>query len=562
MRLTRISLYRIVRIVVFSVRVFLQVWWFGRVHRRPWSTSTQAAFEQMAARQAADYRRLALHLQGLMIKFGQFLSTRADLMPTSFLQELESLVDQVPPVPWEQVKPILDEEWGGHYGDVLHKISVAPVASASIGVVYHGYLHTGESVAVKVRRPGIEQVVRADFRALRIVLWLARRFTALNKRADLRSLYREMTSIIGDELDFNKELANGQYFARKYQGEKQIAIPRFYEEYSSVRVLVMEWIEGARITDLDFIEKNGLDRHEIATRLVACFTDQFFSGGKFHADPHPGNLLLKPDGTLTLIDFGMVGTVRKEDATHIRELIEAIILEDADKVIEALEQLRFLLPTADRSALQDAILSLIRLYTGEGPLLLDEAALERILTDIQETVKHQPIQLPSEFAFLGRALSTLVGVLHILDPGIDLSALTRPIVRDWVRRHGPQDEQDAVQSSLLRLAREWAAPLLRYPRLVEQSLRAKGDQAQFERERFVAQQALRVAAQRAIAFYLVFLLACGTLVLSIYTAHAPVAVAAGVVAVLAGCSAAWNSLAQGRIVRRLREEEAAWRMKR
>lgn len=542
-----VSFYRIAVIVFMATRFFWELYWFQKRHRQPWTKETEQRWESLVGRQAAEYRQKAVLLQGLLIKFGQFLSTRADLMPPSFLRELESLIDQVPPVPWEQVRAVLDEEWG-EYGEVLHRISVEPVASASIGVVYKGFLHDGTCVAVKVRRPRIDRIIYADFRALRIVMWLARRFTKWGRKADLPALYRQMVAVISDELDFTKELQNGLYFRDHYVGWDGIYIPRFHPEHSTRRVLVMEWVEGVRITDISFIQENGLDRHELAARLVRAFADQLFSGGRFHADPHPGNILLKADGTIVLIDFGMIGTIRDDDARHIRSLVEGIVFEDVDKILDSLENLRFLLPDADRRLLQDAVLLVIRLYRSQGLPRFDDEALERLLRDIQVLIREQPIQLPSEFAFLGRALSTLVGVLHALDPGVDLAELGRPIVEGWVREH---DQTSALgPARLWKLAREYAGPLVRYPRLIEDILEAPS--------RRLAAEAQARRTDREIAFfgrltayaYLVFLLSGVTIFAGLY-AHRPglAADAGGAAVVSLLCGIVW-SLAQYRRVAR------------
>lgn len=511
-----IALYRVVRIVWLSVQFFLQVYWFGRRHPKPWSQTEQTAFAALVARQASQYRELALRLEGLMIKLGQFLSTRADIMPKAFLSELEHLVDQVPPVPWDAVQAILDAEWGERK-HLIAEIGKNPVASASIGVVYQATLQTGERVAVKVRRPGIDRIIRADFRALWIVLWLARHVTTYGRRADLRALYREMVTVIADELNFVKELQNGEYFRTRYASFQGVEVPRYLAELSTRRVLVMEWMEGARVSDLQYLQEQGLDRRELAARLFRCFTEQLFEAGKFHADPHPGNLLVQPDGTIVILDFGMIGTIRSEDVLHIRDLIEGIVFEDAKKILDSLERLRFLLPTADRAVLEPVIMHLIAAYAREDLKRFDETVLDQILRDVQETIQRQPIQLPSEFAFLGRAMSTFVGVLHILDPGIDIAALGKPIIRQWLRDHakekgsgqGTEREADDTRSArgeaaadaaeahrltsvladavnaaqVKRLLRQYGAPLLRYPRLVEEALETPSKQLAYEREK-------------------------------------------------------------------------------
>ncbi|MCY0902747.1 MAG: AarF/UbiB family protein [Firmicutes bacterium] len=489
------SLYRIVRIVSLSIHFFLQIYWFTRRHAQPFSERERSDWEALLAQQAARYRRTALSLEGLMIKLGQFLSTRADIMPKAFLVELEHLVDQVAPVPWGHVQSILHAEWQVDHREILREISREPVASASIGVVYRATLKSGEQVAIKVRRPGVDRIIRADFRALRIVMWMARHFTSLGERADLPALWREMVDVISDELNFVKEQQNGDYFRERYEAFAGVQVPRYIPEWCTRQVLVMEWMEGARVSDLDYLIAHGIDRTALAARLFSCFAEQLFAEGRFHADPHPGNLLVQPDGTIVIIDFGMIGTIRAQDVEQIRSLVEGIVFEDAPKIIASLEKLRFLLPNADRHALEQAILALISLYRRQGLRKFDAQTLEAILGDIQSTISQQPIQLPSEFAFLGRAMSVFVGVLHMLDPDVDIAALGKPIIRAWLDRQAsteraraasdeaaagfksePKDQERGAWGSrwdhalLLRLAREYGSPVLRYPRLLEQAL--------------------------------------------------------------------------------------------
>lgn len=525
----RFSLYRIIVIVAMAVRFFLQVNSFNRRHPRPWTRRSAEAWEALIVRQAREYRRQAVHLQGLLIKYGQFLSTRADLLPGVFLRELETLVDQVSPVPWPQVRRKLEGQWG-RIGDVLVEIGDKPVASASIGVVYRGRIKNGQEVAVKIRRPGIERIIRADFRALRIVLWLARRFSSLGRKANLPALYREMAAVIGNELDFVQELRNGEYFQDMYAHNPDIYIPRFFAELSSDHVLVMEWMEGARITDLGFIAQHGLKRERLAAALVRSYAAQLFGGGTFHADPHPGNILLKQDGTIVWIDFGMVGVIRQQDAEHIRGLIEGIVFEDVEKIIHSLERLRFLLPGADYTPLKESILFVIRAYRRKGPVKFDEQMLEKLLSDIQEMAREQPIQLPSEFAFLGRALSTVVGVLHILDPGVDLIEIGKPVVKDWISQHGA-DETSEWRA--LRWLREWSAPLRRYPEMLTHYLEHPERQLEAQRKMEAAREAIRFFARLAALGYGGGAISLVALWVAVFLGKSALAVAAGA-GILAG----------------------------
>ncbi|MFP3323798.1 AarF/UbiB family protein [Planococcus sp. SIMBA_160] len=429
--MNQVTYLRIYRIVSMAIRFYLQVALFQRRNRGKWTPVVEQRWNELVTRQAKEYKELALKLGGLMIKLGQFLSTRADIMPPSFLAELEGLTDRVPSVPRKDIIEVLEQEWNVEHGNYLDELSDQAVASASIGEVFKGRLKNGTEVAVKVQRPGTDRIIRADFQAMRIVIWLAKKFTPFTKQVDFDQLYVEMTETIGAELNFVGELQNGRAFADRFAEMNGVHIPVYYDEYTTRRVLVMEWIEGARITDISFIEEHELNRHEISERLFILFLEQVLYGGQFHADPHGGNILLKPDGTIVLIDFGMIGTISERDSQAILLIAEGILFKNYEQVLDGLEDLRFLLPNADRNLLADAVERLVAAYESNELMQMDSFVVERLLQDMQNIVRTQPVQLPAEFAFFGRATSIFVGVLHVLDPKVDLFALARPRVLEW-----------------------------------------------------------------------------------------------------------------------------------
>ncbi|UOQ45276.1 AarF/UbiB family protein [Halobacillus salinarum] len=456
-RMKYISIYRITVIVWMAAKFLLQIFWFQTRHRM-WDQETKRAWKELLEKQAREYREKAILLGGLLIKFGQFLSSRGDLLPQSFIEELEGLVDRVEPTPFRYSRRIIEKEWKAPLDHFLSHIDEQAVASASIGEVYKAFLKDGTPVAVKVQRYRVNDIFKMDFKALRIVFWMLSRFTRYGKKADLKALYREVVLVISNELDFTMELKNGLHFKSRFQDFPSLYIPDYYEDLSTNRVLVMEWIEGTKITDLSFIHNHGINREQLAKTLFDLGIDQFLYAGMFHADPHAGNLMLKSDGTLVLIDFGMVGEVRNEDVHSLRKMIQGFILDDYDKVIEALREMEFLLEHADTEHMKKLLKQTTTMYLEGNFDKLDAHMMNDILNEMQEFVKEQPIQLPADYAFLGRATSIIIGVLTTIYPKVDLIQWGRPVMKEWMAG------EDSAYALYKNIAKETARPLLSLPR--------------------------------------------------------------------------------------------------
>ena len=468
-----VAWYRMYRIVWMSIKFFLQVYFFQRKYRGRFTPSVQLKWEQLIVKQAIEYKETALYLGGLMIKVGQFLSARADVLPQAFIEELEGMTDRVPPVERELAMKVLEEEWNGPTSQYVTSISKESIASASIGEVYKATLLDGRDVAVKIQRPGIERIIRYDFQAMRVVIWLAKRFTTFTKQIDFDLLYREMESTLLPELDFLQELRHGRSFQQRFSDLDGICFPIYFEEYSTRRVLVMEWIEGTRITNVSYMEKHGIDPTEVTKRLFNLFLEQILRSGEFHADPHAGNMMIQQDGTIVLLDFGMVGVITPNQTRSIMKAIQGILLENDDEILDALEELNFLLPNADRPLLADTIRRMIHAYETNELAKMDSYIIERLLTDIRHIVRTQPVQLPAEFAFFGRALTTFVGVLHSLDPSVDLLALGKPRILSWTRDKALGNEDVNQQDRVLSWLQKGAVPLQKVYSLLDEPARLR-----------------------------------------------------------------------------------------
>lgn len=514
----RLALYRIIRIVWMSVKFFTQVTFFQRRFKGRWTVTTERKWERLVNKQAKEYKQTALKLGGLMIKMGQFLSTRADIMPPSFLAELEDLTDRVPAVPREKALSLLEAEWNVPHTDYLAHLSDQPIASASIGEVYKGTLRDGTTIAIKIQRPDIDRILRADFRSMKIVIWLAKRFTTFGKQIDFDLIYREMVDTIGAELNFLQELKNGRAFTERFKDMPGVIFPIYFDELSTRRVLVMEWIEGARITNLAFIDHHGLNRRDLSDRLFRLFLEQVLDGGQFHADPHGGNILIQPDGSIVLIDFGMVGSISQADSRSILKVVEGIIFKQFDQVLDGLEEMRFLLPNADRRLLGDSIARVVAAYESEELTKMDSFVVDRLLDDLRYIIRTQPVQLPAEFAFFGRAVSTFVGVLHILDPKVDLLAIARPRVIEWATTQ-KTGEPGFSKEDALRLLMNATGSIRMLPQKVITFLDEPTRMREYMEKRDIALYGERMSSQTRILSGVLAVLNMGTLLFSIWVNH-------------------------------------------
>ncbi|MFU0789435.1 MAG: AarF/UbiB family protein [Virgibacillus proomii] len=474
--------YRCTVMVWMTLKFIMQIYVF-HFKNRIWDDQTVAKWNCLVTKMATEYREKAGKLGGVLIKVGQFLSTRTDFMPDAFIKELSELVDRVPAMPYSYARSILEEEWGTSIYDVVEEIQTPSIASASIGEVYRATLKDGKTVvAIKVQRHRISDVFHKDFKALRIVFWLIETLTTFGKKADLPSLYRELVTVMNRELNFEQELSNALYFQERFKDNTSIHIPFYVEELCTRKILVMEWIEGAKITDLSFMNQHQIDPQRIAKTVFDFYLEQFLQSGKFHADPHAGNILIRTDGTVVIIDFGMIGEVRKQDSHYFKQLIHSIIVDDYDKVIQTLDEMNFILPNADRKKLKRIIRETVEMYQTGTVNMQDTHIIEQLKEDIRLILHEQPIQLSAEYAYLGRAISIVIGILIAIYPEVDLQKWATPKFKQWFggKRFAESMYTDYVKDTI--------KPILSYPQAVLNWLENGEKQKQWEKQKQQRQQ--------------------------------------------------------------------------
>ena len=393
---------------------------------------------EVLIRVLTEFRAAAVRLGVLMIKLGQFLSARADLLPERALAVLASLQDEVPSAPFAHVTAVIERELGRPVGDIFATLDPHCAAAASLGQVHKGVLAaSGEIVAVKVQRPHIAQLVRADLSTLRFVIWLVTRFVDPGDFIDLMGIYREFRRTVLEEIDYIAEAANVRRFREMFADDPTIRIPRVHDALVARRVLVLEWIDGIKINDYAALEAADIDRDAVATRTVNAYFHQFFVAGFFHADPHPGNIFVQPGPTpdtpiIAFVDFGMVGRLTDAMRQALKDLFLGFLLRDTRALVEALMTLGFIGAEANRAAIERGLGLMIGEYYG---MTLGEARdldLRGVGHEIQDLLYGQPFHLPAQFAFTGRAVGTLVGVATGLAPEFNFVAVATPYARAFL----------------------------------------------------------------------------------------------------------------------------------
>src|SRR5216684_5635647 len=418
------------------------------------------------------FREAAVELGVLMIKLGQFLSSRVDLLPEKAIALLSTLQDEVPPAPFDHVVQVLESELGKPVEEVFSMLERKCTAAASLGQVHKAVLaSTGETVAVKIQRPTSDQLARMDLSALKLVIWIITRFADMNHFIDLMGIYHEFKRTVYEELDYVREAANARRFKEMFKDDPTIYIPRVYDQYVSRRVLVLEWIDGIKINDYAALDAAGINRFEVAKRTVCAYFYQFFEAGFFHADPHPGNIFVKKGLTgdrpiITFVDFGMVGSLTNNMKRFMKDVFLAYITRDARSLVHALSELGFIDEGANLTSIERAMSLMIERYHGMTLAEVSELNLLEMVQDVEYILYEQHMQIPAQFAFTGHAVSILAGISTGLAPEFNFIEVAAPYARKFMGFDIKGIEQTLRQTfnQLLDAGRV----LLKLPRSLEQ----------------------------------------------------------------------------------------------
>lgn len=513
-RINRFS--QILRFLRVSRLLLWTIWVIYRERRRVIRARERGNYDvhpniEVLVQVLVAFRQTAIKLGVLMIKLGQFLSSRADLLPEQALAALSSLQDEVPPAPFNHVVSVIETELGKPVEQIFSSLERKCTAAASLGQVHKAVLASnGATVAVKVQRPNIEQLVRMDLSTLKFVIWVINRFVNTNDFIDLMGFYQEFKRTVYEEIDYVTEATNAKRFKEMFKDDPTIYIPSIYEDYTSPRVLVLEWIDGIKINDYPALEAAHIDRLEVAKRTVNTYFYQFFIAGFFHADPHPGNIFVlteekarvqqevalhaQQQGNATsatstgqttsnatsntmaanplsgpviaFVDFGMVGSLNKNMKKSMKDLFLSFITRDSHTLVNALKRLGFIGEGANMNAIERGMALMMEEYYG---MTLGEARdleMPEVAHDIGNLLYGQPFQIPAQFAFTGRAITTLVGVSTGLAPEFNFVEVATPYARQFLGldAEGVGQTVQQVLSQVLEAGRT----LLALPRALEQ----------------------------------------------------------------------------------------------
>jgi predicted unusual protein kinase regulating ubiquinone biosynthesis (AarF/ABC1/UbiB family) len=464
------------RILGFAARAFVQVWWYELVLPRLGLASVaERTRGQRMLRLAGRFRELAVELGGLMIKVGQFLSSRLDVLPPEITTELAGLQDEVPAVPFEQIRASAEAELGMPLERAFASFDPVPVAAASLGQAHRATLSASDAadtgldhVVVKVQRPGIDEIVAIDLSALRKVARWTQRVRLVRDRVDAPGLVEEFAETCHEEIDYLHEAGNAERFAACFADDPRVAAPAVVWERSTRRVLTLEDVTAIKINDTTALRAAGIDPAEVATVFADVMLDQVFTHSFVHADPHPGNIFVTPldasAGTawrLTFIDFGMMAEVPDSIRSGLRTLVIAVASRDSHGLVKAAQEIGVLLPSARTAELERALTALFARFGGMGFHELrdvDRRELNDFGSEFGETMRALPVQFPERMLLLFRAVSLTSGLCSSLDATFNIWEPVEPYANRLIRDQSAGLLQDLGSQTVTNMGTLWRLP--------------------------------------------------------------------------------------------------------
>lgn len=457
---------RFVDIWSFVLQLLRARWLYGK----SWSYSGSMTAEAQSARRhqlAVWIRETLLDLGPTFIKVGQLFSTRADIFPIEFVEELSKLQDRVPAFSYEQARDIIEADLGKPIHTLYHTFDPIPLAAASLGQVHRARLHNGDEVVVKVQRPGLRSLFTIDLSILKGIAHYFQNHPSWGKGRDWLGIYAECCRILWEEIDYLNEGRNADTFRRNFRGEDWVNVPRVFWRLTSSQVLTLEYMPGIKISHYEALEAAGLDRSRLARLGAQAYLHQLLNNGFFHADPHPGNIAVSLDGALIFYDFGMMGQVQPLTRQRLMSTFVGVAQRDAEKVMNSLVELGALAQIEDMSPVRRSIQYILDNFMDKP---FEEQSISTISDDLYAVAYDQPFRFPATFTFVMRAFSTLEGVGKGLDPEFNFMEAAKPFATQLMSNGNPTDSANSLLGELSRQAAQVSTSALGLPRRIEDTL--------------------------------------------------------------------------------------------
>ena len=470
------KLLRLAYIIYIGLRFGLEEFFLGHERVRPlrWLVRLALFWRPLSAPRAVRLR-LALEALGpIFVKFGQMLSTRRDLVPVDIADELAKLQDRVPPFPSVQAVAVLEEAYGKPLAEVFAEFDTTPVASASVAQVHFARLPDGHAVAVKVLRPGISRVIGHDIALLHAAAGLVEKLFADGKRLRPREVVAEFEKHLGEELDLMREAANCSQLRRNFLNSPLLIVPEVYWDYCGKDVMVMDRMDGIPVSQVDALRAAGVDLPKLATAGVELFFTQVFRDAFFHADMHPGNILVKPHGQYVALDFGIMGTLTEVDKQYLARNFLAFLHRDYKGVALAHLESGWVPPGTRIDELEAAVRAVCE-PVFDRPL--KDISFGRVLLQLFQASRRFNVEIQPQLVLLQKTLLNIEGLGRQLDPELDLWKTAKPFLERWMNE---QFGWRALVKTLQTEAPQWATLLPQLPRLAHTYLSRSDDRSTLE----------------------------------------------------------------------------------
>ena len=457
---------RFIDIWFFVLRLVFDFW----LDQKAWSYPggmTEAKRIARRKKQAVWIRNTLLELGPTFIKIGQLFSTRADLFPPEYVEELAKLQDRVPAFSYEQVEAIVEQELGKKIPELFHSFDPIPLAAASLGQVHKAKLHSGEEVVVKAQRPGLRKLFEIDLAILKGITRYFQSHPEWGRGRDWLGIYEECCRILWEEIEYLTEGRNADTFRRNFRDYEWVKVPRIYWRYTSPRVLTLEYAPGIKISHYEALEAAGLDRKLLARQGAEAYLHQLLNNGFFHADPHPGNIAVSAEGALIFYDFGMMGQIKTGVREQLMKTLFGIAQKDSTQVVQSLVELGAIAPVDDMGPVRRSIQYMLDHFMDKP---FENQSVSAISEDLYEIAYNQPFRFPATFTFVMRAFSTLEGVGKGLDPDFSFMEVAKPFAMQLMTNGNGSADGNSFLNELGRQAAQVSSTALGLPRRLEYTL--------------------------------------------------------------------------------------------